>query len=73
MPGMDGHALIRAIRELPPERGGTTPAIALTAFARVEDRKGALAAGFDRHLVKPVEPNELVLLVAKLAGRVSAD
>ena len=73
MPGMDGHALIRAIRELPPERGGTTPAIALTAFARVEDRKGALAAGFDRHLVKPVEPNELVFLVAKLAGRVSAD
>ena len=67
MPGMDGYELIRRLRERPVEQGGTVPAIAVTAYARSEDRKRALAAGFQRHLPKPVEPAELVRMVAELA------
>jgi squalene synthase HpnC len=69
MPGRDGHELIRLIRSLPPEKGGKTPAVALTAFARSEDRTRALLAGFDIHVAKPVEPSELCAVVARLAGR----
>jgi CheY-like chemotaxis protein len=69
MPGMDGYALIRAIRALPGDRGGRTPAIALTAFDRIEDRRRALLEGFSRHVAKPVEPGELVAALARLAGR----
>ena len=69
MPQQDGYALVRALRALNAERGGETPAIALTAFARSEDRRRAMLAGFDIHVAKPVEPGELVAVVARLARR----
>ena len=65
MPGMDGYALLAAIRKRP--RGNALPALALTAFARTEDRRRALAEGFTEHLPKPVDPAELVAAVARLA------
>jgi signal transduction histidine kinase/CheY-like chemotaxis protein len=70
MPIEDGYALIRQVRALPAEQGGNVPAIALTAFARTEDRRRALLAGFQMHLAKPVEPAELLAVVANVAGRV---
>jgi signal transduction histidine kinase/CheY-like chemotaxis protein len=69
MPNEDGYHLISRVRALGPEEGGNTPAAALTAYARVEDRTRALRAGFQQHLPKPVEPAELVAVVANLAGR----
>jgi PAS domain S-box-containing protein len=69
MPGEDGYALIRHVRALPANEGGRTPAAALTAFARAEDRTRALRAGFQTHVVKPVEPTELAAVVASLATR----
>jgi CheY-like chemotaxis protein len=66
MPGEDGYSLIRRIRQLPPEQGGLIPAIALTAYARKQDRDEALAAGFNAHLTKPVEPSELAWAVVSL-------
>jgi PAS domain S-box-containing protein len=69
MPGEDGYSLIRKIRALPPEQGGQIPAAALTAYARVEDRLRVLRAGFQIHLPKPVEPAELIAVVANLSGR----
>jgi PAS domain S-box-containing protein len=71
MPGEDGYSLIAKVRALPAERGGRTPAAALTAYARVEDRLRVLRSGFQIHLPKPVEPVELVTVVASLAGRTS--
>ncbi|MDO9018467.1 MAG: ATP-binding protein [Deltaproteobacteria bacterium] len=67
MPGGDGYALIRGVRALPADRGGRVPALALTAYARAEDRARALRAGFDEHLPKPVEPSALVRVLARLA------
>jgi CheY-like chemotaxis protein len=67
MPGEDGYGLIRRVRALPSERGGRTPAAALTAFARGEDRRHALNAGFQMHVAKPVEVNDLAAVVASLA------
>jgi PAS domain S-box-containing protein/prepilin-type processing-associated H-X9-DG protein len=64
MPGEDGYALVARLRRRPPDAGGTVPAIALTAYARAADRARALSAGFDAHLVKPVDPADLVLAVA---------
>ena len=69
MPGEDGYSLIKRIRSLGVDRGGDIPAIALTAYARVDDRVKAIAAGFQMHIAKPVEPVELVTLVAAAAGR----
>jgi CheY-like chemotaxis protein len=66
MPDRDGYQLMRSIRVLPPERGGRTPAVALTAFARSEDRTRALLAGYQVHMTKPVEPRELVATLASL-------
>jgi PAS domain S-box-containing protein len=66
MPSEDGYALIRRIRALAPEHGGRTPAIALTAYARAEDRVRALVAGFQHHLSKPIEPVELLVMIASL-------
>lgn len=66
MPEQDGFALIARLRDLPPEQGGTTPSIALTAHARDEDVARCLAAGFQRHLAKPLESAELVRCVASL-------
>ncbi len=69
MPQKDGYEFIREIRKLPMSEGGKTPAIALTAFARSEDRTRAMIAGYQVHLSKPVEPRELVATVASLIGR----
>jgi signal transduction histidine kinase/CheY-like chemotaxis protein len=69
MPGLDGYTLIRKVRALPPEQGGKTPAVALTAFSRPEDRIRSLMAGFNIHVSKPVDPAELTAIVASLAGR----
>ncbi len=68
MPQVDGYDLMRQIRALDAERGGDIPAIALTAYARESDRIAALEAGFHVHLPKPFDPDELVKVVAKLAG-----
>lgn len=69
MPGEDGLSLLRRIRSLPAEAGGTTPAVALTAYARPSDRRAALAAGFQEHLAKPVETAALLAAVGRLARR----
>ncbi|HEX8354395.1 MAG TPA: response regulator, partial [Pyrinomonadaceae bacterium] len=69
MPGEDGYELIRRVRELPPEAGGRTPAVALTAYARTEDRLRAMRAGFEMHVSKPVELTELIVVIANLARR----
>ncbi len=68
MPHHDGYELIRWIRSLPESEGGRTPALALTAFARSEDRRRAIACGYQWHLSKPAEPAELVTIVGSLAG-----
>ena len=70
MPERDGYELMRDIRALGPENGGRTPAIALTAFARSEDRTRAMLAGYQIHVSKPIEPHELLATVASVAGRV---
>jgi len=69
MPEADGYSLIGSVRALTPEEGGRTPAVALTAHARVKDRMRALSSGFQMHVAKPVEPAELVLVIASLVGR----
>ena len=69
MPDEDGYSLIRQIRELPPERGGNLRAVALTAFGRPEDRVRVMTAGFHTHITKPVEQEELIAVVAALAGK----
>jgi signal transduction histidine kinase/ActR/RegA family two-component response regulator len=69
MPGMDGLELIRTIRRTLPPPANQLPAVALTAYARSDDRITALASGFQMHLPKPVNPHELVVAVASLAGR----
>jgi PAS domain S-box-containing protein len=68
MPEQDGYALIRQVRALAPEHGGRTPAVALTAYSRVDDQLQALAAGFQMHVAKPIDPRELIALVATAAG-----
>jgi signal transduction histidine kinase/ActR/RegA family two-component response regulator len=70
MPGEDGYTLIRRLRALSPDAGGKTPAVALTAFNRSEDRIRSFREGFSIHLSKPVDPDELILVIANLAGRV---
>lgn len=72
MPEEDGFALIGKIRGLSVKQGGSIPAIALTAYARTEDRIQAFRSGFQMHISKPVEPSELVLAVANLAGRMKS-
>jgi CheY-like chemotaxis protein/anti-sigma regulatory factor (Ser/Thr protein kinase) len=69
MPGEDGYSLIRKLRSRAPERGGLTPALALTAFANVADRATIQAAGYQMHLSKPADPNELIAAVGRLANR----
>jgi CheY-like chemotaxis protein len=70
MPGEDGYAFMRKLRALPREQGGATPAIALTAFSQRGDRERALAAGFARHLPKPVDLAELCAEIDRL-GRLA--
>ncbi len=70
MPDEDGYALLRRVRALEPENRGRIPAIALTAYARTQDRRAALLAGFQSHVAKPVEFAELIAVIANLAGRI---
>lgn len=72
MPGEDGYELIEKVRALPPEGGGLTPAAALTAYARPEDRAKALRAGFQIHLPKPITSAELIRVVVSLVPRADA-
>jgi PAS domain S-box-containing protein len=72
MPEVDGYQFIREIRRLPADEGGRTPAIALTAFARSEDRTRAIIAGYQSHIAKPLEPQELIANLAGLSGRVGS-
>jgi signal transduction histidine kinase/ActR/RegA family two-component response regulator len=69
MPGENGYDLVKQVRSLPIENGGGVPAIALTAFARPEDRSRALAAGFQLHLAKPVEQGELLSAITSLLAK----
>ena len=69
MPGEDGYAFIRRVRAAESAMGIRTPAVALTAYGRVEDRLRTLAAGYSMHIPKPVDPAELTTVVASLAGR----
>jgi CheY-like chemotaxis protein len=69
MPEEDGYGFIRRVRALPAAEGGRVPAVALTAYARTEDRLQALRAGYQMHVPKPVELAELVAVVASLVGR----
>ncbi|MGH7107494.1 MAG: ATP-binding response regulator, partial [Acetobacteraceae bacterium] len=69
MPGEDGYTLLRGLRRTEKEQQtARVPAIAVTAFARSEDRQNALAAGFDEHLPKPVDPDQLIAVVAQLVS-----
>jgi PAS domain S-box-containing protein len=68
IPGEDGYSLIRKVRALSPEQGGRIPAVALTAYAREEDRMRALVAGYQSHVAKPVNPAELIAVLTGLAG-----
>jgi len=69
LPGESGYELLQRIRALPAEEGGRTPAIALTAYARAEDRERALRAGFDMHVPKPIEEAELLAVLTAAAER----
>ena len=69
MPDKDGYQFMRDLRRIGAAQGGDTPAIALTAFARSEDRTRAMVAGYQIHISKPIEPQELIATVASLAGR----
>jgi CheY-like chemotaxis protein len=71
MPDEDGYSFIGKVRSLPREKGGETPAAALTAYARDSDRREALAAGYQMHIAKPIGATQLVTMVARLAGRES--
>jgi CheY-like chemotaxis protein len=66
MPGEDGYEFLAKLRRLSDAEGGDTPAVALTAFARSDDRRRALMAGFQMHLPKPVEPAELLAVTSNL-------
>jgi PAS domain S-box-containing protein len=68
MPNQSGYDLIHQVRSLTPDRGGNIPAVALSAYSRAEDRGHALAAGFHLHLSKPIDPAELLIVLARLAG-----
>ena len=67
MPEVDGYTLIQQIRALPPEQGGPLPAIAVTAYATEDDRQRAIASGYQQHLIKPLEPEQLAQSVVALA------
>ncbi len=68
LPEVDGLALLRTIRELPSEQGGLTPAIAVTGYSERDMRDRIMAAGYQLHVVKPVEPSRLVDLIAGIAA-----
>jgi signal transduction histidine kinase len=67
LPGTDGYSLIRQVRSRPAAGGGQVPAVALTGYARSEDRERAMSAGYQMHATKPIDPQELVAVVRSLA------
>ena len=69
MPEQDGYELIRRMRSLPVEKGGATPAIALTGYASRKDRERALSSGYQQHVAKPIEQADLIAVIASLVGR----
>jgi PAS domain S-box-containing protein len=69
MPDQDGYELIRKLRALPIEKGGNTPAIALTGYASRKDRERALRAGYQQHMAKPIEQADMIAAIAALVGR----
>jgi CheY-like chemotaxis protein len=73
MPEEDGYSLIRKIRLRPAHLGGGVPALALTAYGKIEDRVTILTAGFQMYLSKPANPNELIAVVGSLAKRASGN
>ena len=72
MPGEDGYAFVRRVRSSESEKTRSLPLVAMTAYARAEDRHRVLAAGFQRHVAKPIEPIELVEALAELASAAKA-
>jgi CheY-like chemotaxis protein len=70
LPERDGYELIRCVRKLPASRGGNLPAIAVTAYGSADDRSRALAAGYQTHMPKPVDPASLIAAVTSLNRRV---
>jgi len=66
----DGYSFIRQLRALPPERGGRIPAVTLTGYGARDDVNRALAAGYQMHVTKPIDPSSLVAVVARLSKRV---
>jgi PAS domain S-box-containing protein len=73
MPGEDGYSLMRRVRKWERERGLYTPTVALTAYGRAEDRMRALKAGFQMHVTKPVDPDELAIVITSLIRRPDSD
>ncbi len=71
MPDMDGYEFARRLRARSPAQGGQVPALALSAFARAEDRELALQSGYQAHIAKPVEPTDLVKAITELTGNAS--
>src|SRR6201991_1007136 len=69
MPDQDGYEFIQKLRALPEDKGGQTPAIALTGYASRKDRERALAAGYQQHIAKPIEQTEMITAIAALVGR----
>jgi CheY-like chemotaxis protein len=69
LPDIDGCALLSTVRALPPDRGANVPAVALTGYSEPETRDRILAAGFQIHVLKPVEPGKLIHVIASAAGR----
>jgi CheY-like chemotaxis protein len=72
LPDIDGYDLMHRIRRLPAHLGGAIPAVALTAYARTEDRTRAFRAGYQAHLAKPIEPAELMATITSFAGLIEA-
>ena len=73
MPDKNGYQFIAEVRDLPEKEGGKTPAIALTAFARADDRARAMSAGYENHLPKPVDPVELITAINNLVRKRPTD
>jgi CheY-like chemotaxis protein len=69
MPDVDGYEFIHQVRARGPHSGGAVPAVALTAYARMQDRLRVLSEGYQTHVPKPIQPAELVTVVASLAKR----
>lgn len=69
MPDQDGYELVRKLRAMPPEKGGKTPAIALTGYASRKDRERALSTGYQQHMAKPIEQADMINAIAALVGR----